>query len=369
MLSLTVRGCAAILALLVFLAPRATVGQEESWKQKWNQVIAAAQKEGRVVIMGPPDAPLRRELPAAFRERFGISLEYIGARGGENEARLSMERRAGVYTVDAVMGGLTNMINYYENKMLDPLLPNLILPEVLDPTKWKGGRLWFLDPENKYVLRLYSYITGGKPAINTRYLSASELKSAKDLLDPKWRGKISAYDPTIGGTGQNEAASYYRIFGEAFIRKLYIDQKPGISRDKRQLMDWLAHGTYPINLGGVETDGLMELKEQGLPLQLNILSDFPGTLSAGAGIVAIANRPPHPNAARVFVNWIASKDGLGLLGRLRRKSTTRNDIDESYALAWEAPQPDVKYFDTYTWEFNTVVLPKVRQLMADLLKK
>lgn len=360
---------AAFLGILVFLSPWDAMGQTAGWQKEWNQLIAAAQKEGKVVIVGPPDAPLRRELPVLFREKFGITLEYIGARGADNEARLSMERRAGLYTADAVMAGLSNMIDYYDKKMIDPLLSNLILPEVLDPSKWKGGKLWFLDPEEKYILRLYNYITAGKPAINTRHVPAGELKLAKDLLNPKWRGKISVYDPTVSGTGQNEAASYYRVFGKEFITKLYIDQKPAVSRDKRQLMDWLAHGVYPINLGGVETDSLMELREQGIPLQLNILADFPGTLSAGAGIVAIMNRPPHTNAARLFVNWITSKEGVGLLGRLRRKPTTRSDIDESYALPWETPQPGVKYFDTYTWEFNNVVLPDVQRLMVDLLRK
>ena len=197
-------------------------------------------------------------------------------------------------------------------------------------------------------------------------VKAGEIAAYKDLLNPRWKGKISLYDPTTTGTGSQDATRFFVQFGEEFLKQLYLEQKPGMSRNKRQLADWLAHGTYPLSLG-VETEGVIRMKEQGLPVDLLYLPDSPGTLSAGNGLLALMNKAPHPNAARVFVNWIASKEGLEILGRARRKPTTRNDIDESYAPPWETPRAGVEYFDSYTWE-NAARRIKVIEYMKELLK-
>lgn len=83
---------------------------------------------------------MRRELPPAFRAKFGIPIEYIGRRGSEVAAQLRVERRAGFNTVDVVITGVGTVATIlYPEKMLDPLKPALILPEVVDPSKWKKG--------------------------------------------------------------------------------------------------------------------------------------------------------------------------------------------------------------------------------------
>ena len=72
--------------------------------------------------------------------------------------------------------------------------------------------------------------------------------------------------------------------------------------------------------------------------------------SAMRGIFTVQlllDRAPHPNAARVFVNWMASREGLEVYARAYGHSTTRNDIDEtSFLTAEEIPRPGVNYFDS-----------------------
>jgi len=352
--------------LMFWLAP--AWGQERAWEKQWNQILAGARKEGKAVVVGSADPTVRTELPAAFKAKFGIALEYIGGRGADNFSRLVMERRAGATTVDVVMSGLSNMVDYYNEKIIIPLTPALILPEVLDPTKWKKGKLWFLDPEGKYILRLYNYVlSAGYLTINTQYIKPGDFKSIKDLLDPKWKGKFSVYDPTVSGTGEIDAARFYTDFGEDFVKRLYVDQKPGISRDKRQLADWVARGTYPVSLG-VETEGAQMMKQQGLPIEVIGLPDVPGYLTAGNGLLALVDKSPHPNAARLFVNWITSREGLELLARTRKKPTTRADVDESFVLPLELPRPGVRYFDTYDWEFTITTRDKIRVRVTELIK-
>ncbi|MGH7767844.1 MAG: ABC transporter substrate-binding protein [Candidatus Binatia bacterium] len=356
----------AQLSLILFF-PLFALAQK-GWEAQWNELHSGARKDGKVVVMGSADPVLRQELPAKFKARFGVGLEYIGGRGGDNFSRLRMERQAGLYTTDAVMSGMANMVDYYKEKTLDPLLPALVLPEVVDPSKWKSGRLWFMDPEEKYILRLYNYVFSGLLYFNTKHAKPEDFKSVKELINPKWRGKISLMDPTISGPGEIEATQFYLQFGEEFVKKLYVDQKPAISRDKRQIADWLAHGTYPVSLSA-PTEFVVEMKKLGLPVEMVAPTDAPGSITAGNGLLALINKSPRPNAARLFVNWLASKEGVEILGRARGKPSTRNDIEESYALPWEVPRPGLKYLDTYGWEYTTVMREKVNARVKEILRR
>ena len=105
-----------------------------------------------------------------------------------------------------------------------------------------------------------------------------------------------------------------RYSGADFVKKLFLDQKTTFSRDRRQLTDWLARGTYPIVFGG-EDGELERLRKEGLPINsVHGLEDMPGSLSGGDQVGLFTNAP-HPNAARIFVNWIASKEGTEIFAR------------------------------------------------------
>ncbi len=356
---------AAQLLLLAFIVSPSAADDPPSW----DQLVAAAKREGKVVVLGPADPQVRQELPAAFKARFGITLEYLGGRSSESAARLRAERAAGVYTADVVLGGIQTMATIlHREKMLDPLKPVLVLPEVLDKSKWKKGDLWFMDPEQQYVLRLFN--TAG-PAfyINTRAVKPEEIRSARDLLDPKWKGKMSAHDPTVPGPGSNQAARFYIRFGEDFVKRLYVEQKVTFSRDRRQLTDWLMRGTYPISFDA-EDDQLERMRQEGQPVKaIYSLPDLPGTLSGGEGQVALLSHAPHPNAAKVFVNWIASKEGLEVYSRGRGGAPTRSDIDaKAYLPEAIIPKPDVSYFDTYDWEFTVTKKEEIRAYMKKLVR-
>jgi iron(III) transport system substrate-binding protein len=347
-----------------------TAGQVQSWDEQRAQLIAAAQREGKVVILAPPDTQVRQALPAAFKARYGVSVDYLGGRSSESAGKMRAEREAGVYTVDVALAGIQTMATiFYREKMLVPLRPLLVDPEVVDPTKWKAGKLWFMDPEDQYILRLFN-TAGANFYVNTQFAKPSDFHQASDLLDPKWKGKISMHDPTVPGTGSNQAARFYVQFGEDYVKRLYVDQQPGIARDRRQITDWLARGRYPISIDA-ERDEVERLKKDGLPVEaVYNLPGMPGTLSAGVGEVAVMDHAPHPNAAQLFANWIASKEGLEIYARTRDESPTRNDTDERNFLQPEIiPRPDVNYFDTFDWQFTLSTKEEVRLRMKELMKQ
>ncbi|HWP58527.1 MAG TPA: extracellular solute-binding protein [Candidatus Acidoferrales bacterium] len=358
----------AWIALVVFLSFALPAGaQVKDWEKEWNRILLAAKKEGKVTIAANPDPDVRRMIPERFTARYGIPVEYIAGTSGQIRTRLQAERAAGLYTIDALLGGVDPVI--YDDKMLDPLKPALVLPEVLDLSKWEKGKLWFSDPEQQYVLRILLNVVAVFD-INTRHVRPEDVKSVKYFLDPKWKGKISTHDPTIAGTGNSRAAYFYVLFGADFLKRLYVDQEVVVSRDRRQMADWLVRGTHPVALGA-QSQELERLAKEGFPVaQLNNIPDAPGYLSSGPGEIALVNKAPHPNAAKVFVNWMASREGVETLARSQLDNPLRTDIDKSFVQAETIPRPNVVYkVDSGDWTYQRETREKVRLLLKEMLKR
>jgi len=352
--------------LVVLLGP--VYAQQKGWEKEWNEAMAGGKKEGKVVVATSPD-PVMREIAAKFKARFGITLEHLAGSSSQLAARLETERLAGINSVDVFLVGVQTVANVlYPEKMLDPLKPQLILPEVVEPKRWKKGKLWFADPEKRYVLRVYSTITG-LLHINTDYVKPGDLTKAADLLQPKWRGKVATEDPTVAGSGSNTAARIYLQMGEDFVRRLYVTQKAMIARDRRQLTDWLARGTYPIVFAAQSSD-VERMRKEGFPLkEIYGFTDMPPALTGSPWLLALMNKAPHPNAARLFVNWIVSKEGLEIYARAEGRAALRTDTDESFIPPEQVPKPEIDYFDTFDWEFTVSGKEKIRLRMKEILAR
>jgi iron(III) transport system substrate-binding protein len=355
----------------ILLQATTLAGAAESkpgWEAEWKRTLESAKKEGTVVVTGSPDPVMRNEIVPKFTARFGIPVQYIAGGASQIVARLSTERNAKLYSTDIFMAGMNTVANIlYPNKMLDPLKPILIFPEVVEPSKWRKGKLWFQDPEERHVLRVFSSIAN-LFHINRDHVKPAELRASKDLLNPKWRGKISAEDPILGGGGANKAARFYVQLGEEFVRKLYKEQKLVFSRERRQMADWVARGTYPICLD-CRDDDLKSQQQEGFNFfEFFELTDMPGTLTSAPWLLTLLNQAPHPNAARVFANWIVSKEALEIYSRAFGYATLRTDADESFLKSETIPRPEVKYFDDADWQWAVTGRAETRKRVENILK-
>jgi iron(III) transport system substrate-binding protein len=313
------------------------------------QLIKAAKAEGQVEVDGPPIDAVRSAITEAFTNKYGIAVHYISSGSSKSGARVRAERAAGRYLLDVFVSGAdTPLLTFKPGGWLDPIRPVLVDPDVTDASKWSEGHLWFGDPEGN-ILRLLRYTTPNL-AINTSMVKPEEIASWRDLLDPKWKGRIAAKDPSVSGSGGSLISYFYLFYGPDYVKALYQDQKPFISREPRQPIQWLAQGTYPIVVGP-DSNELKRFMDLNYPIQPIFPKDAPGMLSGGWGMMALINKAPNPNAAKLFVNWMASREGLEVFAKTTASPSLRRDVSHDWAPSYTVPEEGREYVDTYEYNF------------------
>jgi ABC-type Fe3+ transport system substrate-binding protein len=316
-------------SVLSFLVTVGDARAQTDWKKDWERTLQEAKKEGKIVVGIPARPELRKELELVFKPKFGIDMELLPARGPQNASRIASEQKAGVKYFDVFIGGSGTYESLVEDGMAEPLPPNLILPEVKDEKNWWGGHIWEDNVKTKRFL--YSFIadagTGGFWC-NTSMVKPEEIRTLDDFLNPKWKGKLGFLDPRTPGSGQSIWSFLWDVKGEGYLRKL-VAQDLFVSRDQRQLADALAKGKLAIALGvsfyTLEGFIVADLPIKELP---KLKEGLPS--SNGSGVIGIVKAPPHPNAAKVFVNWLLSKEGQELYVKVMHQSTRRLDVDTKW---------------------------------------
>ena len=328
-------------------------------------LIKAAQQEGSVVLDGPPLEKAREAITAGFAKRYGITVNYVSSGGPRSAARVRAERAAGRYLVDVFLTGPdTVLLTAKPAGWLDKIEPALVDPEVTDGSKWKDGHLWFGDPDHT-ILRVLAFVTP-TVAVNAKLTKADEIRSYKDLLDSKWQGKMIAKDPTVTGAGASLISYLYLNFGPDYVRDLYQKQKPFVSRDARQAAQSLAQGAYPIWIGPDVHESL-HLKSIGYPIEFVFPGDGPKVLSGGYGFLSLINKAPHPNAAKLLINWLAGPEGEKAYAESSEFVSLRTDIAQDWAPDVQRLHAGDKYLDTMSYAFVTEqrdsAFEKVRKLL------
>ncbi len=327
----------------------------------------AAKAEGSVTVDGPPIDEVRVAITQGFQNAYGIPVTYISSGSSASGARVRAERAAGKFLLDVFLsGGDTPPLTFLPSGWLDKVEPVLVAPDVVDKRKWKDGHLWFMD-DGHYILRTLQFVTP-ELVVNTKLAPLREVRTWKALLDPKWRGKIVAKDPGVSGAGTSLISMLYLQFGPDFVKKLYKDQQPVISRDGRQAAQFLAQGSYAILLGPDST-AVDQFRHQGYPLEFVFPTDAPSILSGGWGLICLINKAPHPNAAKLFINWLAGRQGQEPFAKSVLSASLRTDLHYTDMPPWVFPQKGTQYLDTYDWKYVTQerdpALEKARALLGE----
>ena len=294
---------------------------------EWEKTVDAAKRDGKVVAAIPASAELRKAIGEIFPKRFpGIELELTNARGPSNASKIAAEHAAGVRYFDLLISGTATPFNLLYANILDPVEPLLILPEVKDPKRWFGGHMW-LDNAKRFIYAFQVY-QSENTWHNPTLMKTEDVRSYDDLLHPKWKGKIGLLDPRSPGAGTATWAFFLKIKGEEYLRKLAA-QEMFLSRDQRQLADSLAKGKIALTIGLTYYTFLPFIKA-GLPVKT--LPDMKeGTYtSCGSSALSVVRGSPHPNATKVFINWLLGKEGQEIYGKAMGQATRRLDVDTKW---------------------------------------
>ena len=354
-------------ALAVLVASATPVLAADDWQTgagpDWQSAFAAARQEGKVVVTGM--GLLSESLPAAFKRDTGIDLEFLAGPASDTAARFMREIEAGHPTIDISLGG-GQEVALIKNGGMVPVKPQFMLPGVTKPQNWTDGHPRWFDTAQEYMFQGTNWVFGW-PLVNAKLVKPSDVASWQDLLKPEFKGKIAADDPRVPGPGQAQAAYIAETFGIDFLKKLYIGQEVTLTRDSRQLVEWVARGVHPIALGSLPVT-IERFRSQGFN-ELTVVSptDGPGCILGGFSVLKEAKNAPHPAAARIFVNWYASAPGQEAYSRAMMEPSTRTDVKPDNIPDYMIPTPGTRYLNQYEQTWYVDERPKLQAAIIEAM--
>jgi len=294
------------LFLLSFCFPEGTVFAQE---EKLTTLIEAARKEGQMTLYTSMNLNKCTDLVQNFHKKYPfIKTDLLRLQAENILVKLLAEAKAKHISADVIInGGFRTHITKKEG-----LLMKYISPEA------KAYRDGFKDPEGYWT---DTFVTANVLIYNTKLISPREFptKSHEDLLQPKWKGKIGMESFPVDWFIQ-----MLKFMGEKkgldYMNKLAL-QKPNIRTGGNLLTSLVAAGEFPMAIN-VTSSMSEEAKAIGASVDLIPLDPVIGVLHP----IAISANAPHPNAAKLFVNFVLSKEGMELI-KGYRDIPSRTDVE------------------------------------------
>jgi hypothetical protein len=248
----TVASLILILAAAVCVCePAAAASNEAIWGGKYDDLLAAARKEGQVVLaLGGAASRNVRPVTEVFEKKFGIKTVLSLGSGAAQVDKVLAEQRAGSWVVDVLLIGADSGIRFVKGERLAEIEPLLFLPENLDQSRWYRGKHAYADyPNGRYI---FTYAAESTPpyvnlVYNTKLVDISKINSVWDILDPKWKGKIVSTPPNMAGQGETWPMAYvHPQIGPEWSRRFITEMNVFFTDDMRTAYDGVAHGRWAL---------------------------------------------------------------------------------------------------------------------------
>lgn len=297
-----------------------------AWQKRWDDTLAAAVKEGELLLYlnGPVGA--RVALQDAFKKKFGITLNVVVGSGSVVSSRLNTEYQSGIHQVDVLIAGASSSIMARKQGFLAPVASVFILPEISNPAVWTGQKLPTFDKEGM----VFPFLSQAIPPIiyNRNMVKEGQITTHLDLLKPEWKDKLVMFDPTISGSSHAWAGRLTQAVGvekaNEFFTALVKQQNVMVTREMGQQMEWVSRGKYPLAIFP-QTPAVSQFISIGAPIAAATFRDMTG-VSPSNGVLALPKYPAHPNAAVIFTNWLLSKEGQELAVKCMDLPSARVDV-------------------------------------------
>lgn len=291
---------ATVLAATFF----ATLGAQA---QSWDEVVAAAKKEGRLTLyhnLRPAGIePLLQQFRAAFP---GIQTEHIRLGSAPLNERFRTEFAAGRNVADV-------LITYPEAEFMKEVANRFV---AWQPPELKGN-----FPDGTAIQECLFVIQQVRETIvwnKTLVKDADAPREWVELFDPKWKGKVAINQPWRSISVQQMLA-YWETIGLKNAAERLRDNQVRMFEGSSGIIQAIIRGD--VHVAAMTDIPLNEMLADGAPVGFAYPKS--GTTTSNS-LIGVSAKAPHPNAGRVFVNWLMSKEGQALLVEHGGLSVTRN---------------------------------------------
>lgn len=272
-------------------SPRAVSGPPEPHPS----LLEAARREGRGLIYATQDPLITQAVLAEFRRRYGIDVEFVRLSSGPMAQRFTVEAESGRVTVDLLV--MTDQRFLKEAAQRGWLARLTGLPAV---------RAWPKEYRSDYWVAVALNPEG--VAWNTE-LERLGVADWRDLLHPRFRGRILLVDPRLAPPALPFFTLLLRTYGEAYLRSLGR-QQPTLVASVVPALQQLAAGAASILVPALQSP-VEALRSRGAPVQIG----YPSPTTPSPSLAAVPARSPRPNLARLLLHFYLTVEGQAFLNR------------------------------------------------------
>jgi iron(III) transport system substrate-binding protein len=277
-------------------------------------LIDAARKEGRIVFYSAMDLPVAEKLGKAFEASFSGIAVRVERSGSERVfQRIAQEMESGIHAADVINSAdAAHFIVWKRNDWLAPCLPEEVAQHF--PAQ-------YYEPDGLWIT---SRVWLSSLGYNTNLVRGEDApKSFADLLDPKWIGKMVKAHPAYSGTIMTATFAIVRELGWDYLEKL-ATQKVMQVQSSTDPPKKLALGERAVMANGNDYN-LIQLKESGAPVEVVYPAEGTPLVTGPSGVFKSA---PNPNAARLFQNWLHSREAQQLVVDFARQHSVHRQAQE-----------------------------------------
>jgi iron(III) transport system substrate-binding protein len=253
------------------------------------KVVEEAKKEGTVSLYTSASTGPSNAIAEAFRKTYGVNVSVYRAGSADVATRVQAEESAGRTQADALI---------IEEPALSLLVPYLAVYDSPERTAIDAA---YKAPQST-LIRMYMAQLGW----NSGVVNDGAPADWNDLLDPKWKGRFGSLDPHVTATTLAWQVLVEKLYGPSFLQQFGAN-KPKLYASTNAMSQAIVSGE--VDMGITNSFGVIQMADTGAPMS----GVIPKNTVLFGGNVAVFTKAPHPNAARLFVDFACSAEGQSII--------------------------------------------------------